>query len=251
MATDITPRRTVLRARAQAIPTVSLVLIVRNEEAGLRAVLPQIPTHIFDELVAIDGHSTDASVALLTGAGYRTVLQREKGLGAAMLEAREQVKSDCFVFFHPDGNEDPADLPRMVDLLRHGRQFVVASRMIAGAWNEEDDKLFKWRKLANKGFIGLANLLFARNGNRTTDVTNGFRGVSCRAFDQMQLTSRDLTLDYQMCIRALKCEIPITEFPTREGSRVAGETNFPSISTGLAEVKLLWRECRMGRRRVA
>jgi len=251
MATDITPRRTVLRMRAHAAPTVSLVLIVRNEEAGLRAVLPQIPTHIFDDLVAIDGHSTDASVALLNAAGYRTMLQREKGLGAAMLEAREHVHTDCFVFFHPDGNEDPGDLPRMVDLLRDGNPFVVASRMIPGAWNEEDDKIFKWRKLANKGFIALANLCFAQGKNRTSDVTNGFRGISCRAFDQMQLTSRDLTLDYQMCIRALKCNIPISEFPTREGSRVAGDTNFPSISTGLAEAKLLWRECRMGRRNVA
>jgi glycosyltransferase involved in cell wall biosynthesis len=251
MATDISSRRTAHRARPHTTPTVSLVLIVRNEEAGLRAILPQIPTHVFDDLVAVDGHSSDASVALLNAAGYRTFLQCEKGIGAAMLEARAHVKTDCFVFFHPDGNEDPADLPRMVDLLRDGRPFVVASRMIAGAWNEEDDKLFKWRKLANKGFIALANLLFGRNGNRTSDVTNGFRGISCRAFDQMQLTSRDLTLDYQMCIRALKCDIPITEFPTREGSRVAGETNFPSISTGLAEMKLLWRECRLGRRRVA
>jgi len=251
MATDISSRPAMHTSRPQATPTVSLVLVVRNEEVGMRTLLPLIPTHVFDELLAIDGHSTDASVALLTQHGYRTYLQREKGIGAAMLEARKHVQTDCFVFFHPDGNEDPADLPRMVELLRDGHEYVVASRMIPGAWNEEDDRIFKFRKMANKAFIGAANVLFARDGNRTTDVTNGFRGITCRAFDRMQLTSRDLTLDYQMCIRALKCGIPITEFPTREGDRIAGETHFPSISTGVAELRLLLREWRMGRRRVA
>ena len=139
----------------------------------------------------------------------------------------------------------------MAALLREGHEFVVASRMIAGAHNEEDEQLFKWRKYANLGFVGLANLFFGHGGNRTSDVTNGFRGITCAAFDRMQLTSRDLTMDYQMVIRALKLGIRITEFPTREGNRIDGATNFSSIPTGLAELKLLWRELRMGRRKAS
>jgi hypothetical protein len=139
----------------------------------------------------------------------------------------------------------------MCDMLRQGAEFVVASRMIAGARNEEDEQIFKWRKYGNLGFVGLANLLFAYGGNRTSDVTNGFRGITCTAFDRMRLTSRDLTMDYQMVIRALKLGIRITEFPTREGNRIDGATHFSSIPTGLAELKLLWRELWMGRRKAS
>src|SRR5439155_611284 len=143
--------------------------------------------------------------------GIPVYRQRQKGLGAAMLEARDRVRTDSFIFFHPDGNEDPQDLPRLADLLRAGHQFVVASRMLPGAWNEEDDQVLKFRKYANNGLAFLANLFFSRKPNRTTDVTNGLRGVTCAAFDRMKLSSRDLTMDYQMVIRALKLNIPITE----------------------------------------
>jgi len=231
--------------------TVTLAFIVRNEEKGLQALLPQVPLEVFDDCFAIDGHSTDGTVTVLEAHGVPVHRQRVRGLGAAMLQARQQVATDAFIYFHPDGNEDPADLPRMAGLLRQGHAFVVASRMIPGARNEEDGQLFKWRKYANQGLALLANLLFARDGNRTTDVTNGLRGIHCTAFDAMQLSAHDLTLDYQMIIRALKLNIPITEFPTHEGKRLFGTTNFPSISTGVSELRLLWREMLLGRRKVA
>src|SRR5579872_6678198 len=165
--------------------TVTLVLVVRNEEVGLRHLLPTMPVALFDDCFAIDGNSTDKTVELLKGHGIRTYAQQERGLGTAMIEARHLVRTTAFIYFHPDGNEDSADLARMGDLLRGGAEFVVASRMIAGARNEEDDQIFKWRKYGNLGFVGLANLLFAHGGNRTSDVTNGFRGITCAAFDRM------------------------------------------------------------------
>jgi len=227
---------------------VALVLIVRNEEIGIRAVMPKIQLDRYDQVFAIDGNSTDGSVAALESFGVPTFRQVERGLGAAMLEARQRVTADAFIFFHPDGNEDAEAIPRMADLLRQGKEFVVASRMIPGAVNEDDVKVLKWRKWANNAFALLANILFAHGGNRTTDVTNGFRGISCQAWDRMNLTSKDLTMDYQMVIRALKVGIPITEFPTVEGHRVAGATNFASLPTGIAELKMVWRELKMGRR---
>jgi hypothetical protein len=228
------------------VRSITLVVLVRNEEVGLRAVMPRAPLDLFDDCFAIDGNSADKTVEVLGSFGVKVYPQVERGLGAAMLEARARVRTDAFIFFHPDGNEDPTDLPRMADLLRAGHAFVVASRMIPGAWNEEDDKLLKWRKYANKGFALLANLFFAHGGNRTTDVTNGFRGITRAAWDQLNLSSHDLTMDYQMVIRALKVGVPITEFPTREGQRVDGDTHFASIPTGIAELKLLGREIWMG-----
>lgn len=196
----------------------------------------------------MDGNSKDGTVAALESFGVPSFCQVERGLGAAMIEARPRITADSIIFFHPDGNEDPADLGKMAGLLRAGHDFVIASRMIRGAVNEDDVNWLKWRKWANIGFALLANVLFAHGGNRTTDVTNGFRGVSCNAWDRMRLTSKDLTMDYQMVIRALKLGITITDFPTHEWHRVAGATNFASLPTGIAELKLVWRELKMGRR---
>ncbi|MFT5240648.1 MAG: glycosyltransferase involved in cell wall biosynthesis [Candidatus Promineifilaceae bacterium] len=230
--------------------TVSLVLIVMNEEIGVEAVVPTIDRSVFDDCFAVDGHSKDNTRALLEGSDIKVHDQDEKGLGAAMMMARRVATTSHILFFHPDGNESAADLPRMAQELRDGKEFVVASRMIKGAINEDDHLVFKWRKWANQAFAVLANILFAHGGNRTSDVTNGFRGIACETWDRMQLTSKDLTMDYQMVIRALKLGIPITEFATHEGTRVAGATNFASFATGKAELALVWREWRMGRRKV-
>jgi len=61
-----------------------------------------------------------------------------------------------------------------------------------------------------------------------------------------QLDQTDCTIDYQMVIRALKARLRITEFPTKEGKRISGATNFASIPTGIAEVRMLLREFRLG-----
>ena len=231
--------------------TVTLVIVTRNEAVGLKALLPRIRFDVFDDFFAVDGNSRDDSVSILESAGVRVLRQSERCLGAAMIEARDQVTTDALVFFHPDGNENPDDLARMAQLLRDGNEFVVASRMIKGAWNEDDAKVLKWRKWANQGFAVLANAIFARDGNRTSDVTNGFRGITLAAWDRFCLTSKDLTMDYQMVIRALKTGTRITEFATHENHRVEGATNFASLPTGIAELRLLAKEIKMGVRAIS
>jgi glycosyltransferase involved in cell wall biosynthesis len=226
---------------------VSLAFITRNEIDGLRALFDRVPRDQVFETFAVDAHSTDGTVEFFREREIPVHPQVEKGLGAAMLEARAHARGDAIVFFHPDGNEDPGAIPVFVERLRAGSQFVVASRMIAGAWNEEDEQLLRWRKWANQGLALMANVLFARGGAHTTDITNGLRAITCDAFDRMCLTARDLTMDFQMIIRALKLGMRIDEFPTREGKRIGGATNFPSMHTGFKELGLVWNELLAGR----
>jgi glycosyltransferase involved in cell wall biosynthesis len=208
----------------------------------------RIPWAGFSESFVVDGDSKDDTRRVFEERGIRVIRQAKPGLGAAMLEARSNCSTEGLVFFHPDGNEDPADLMVIRAFLATGRSFVVASRMIQGAVNEEDAHLFRPRKWANRLLGFTANVIWGSRRNRTSDVTNGLRGITCAAWDAMGLDSTDLTMDFQMVIRALKRNITITEFPTREGSRMAGATNFKSLDTGIAELKLIWRELRIGRK---
>lgn len=226
--------------------TVSLVFITKNEQAGLLQILPQVDLKIFDQIYAVDGHSRDGTCEVFDCYGIQVIKQSIPGLGGATLEARARCKTDAMVFFHPDGNENPKDLPKFVDALNLGYELVIASRMIAGSYNEDDDKFLKLRKWANLGFALIANTAFGSRRCRITDVVQGFRAISCDGFDRLRLDKTDCTIDYQMVIRALKARLKIAEFPTIEGTRVAGATNFASIPTGIAEVKMLLREFWIG-----
>jgi hypothetical protein len=158
------------------------------------------------------------------------------------------VEEGAMIFFHPDGNEAPEDIPKFVQRFEQGYDFVVASRMAPGAKNEEDQNFLKPRKWTNLSLGWIARTLWPSQNGTVSDVVNGFRAITCAAFDKLQLDQLDCTIDYQMVIRAHKEKLRIAEFPTHEGLRIAGETNFKSIPTGLAELRMLGREIWIGRR---
>lgn len=198
----------------------------------------------FDQVVAIDGGSTDGTVEYYREHGVPVIGQSRRGRGDAFLLAFEQIETDAYIFFSPDGNEDIADLPRFKLYLEKGADLVIASRMMPGAVNEEDCNVIRPRKWANKGLNLLCNYLFRNKGPFVTDSINGFRAITRLAVRKLALDATDYTIEYQMTIRAMKKGMVIVEFPTTEGQRIAGETGAPSVRTGLRFVKRLWLESR-------
>ena len=223
---------------------IALCLLTRNERECLEKIFPLIPApgKGFDEIYAIDGGSTDGTVEFFQQRGVVCISQKNRGRGDAMMTAFAEIRADAYIFFSPDGNEDPKDLGVFRTHLEKGADLVIASRMMEGARNEEDDDIFRWRKWANVVFNIMANLLFRKSGPWVYDTINGYRAVTKKAADAMALTAHDYTIEYQMTIRAFKCALNIKEFPTFEGGRVAGQTGAPSIPTGLKFIGRLLSE---------
>lgn len=214
-----------------------LCMLVRNERECLEAVMPSMPRPGvgagFDRMIAVDGSSTDGTVELLQGYGIEILQQTRPGRGAACIEAMERYETDAYLFFSPDGNEDPTDLPKFRRYIEEGADLVIASRMMPGAINEEDAQVFRPRKTANLGFNLMANLAFCKSGPFITDSINGYRAIRRSLAQRLALDATDYTIEYQMTIRALRCGARVVEFPTHERPRIAGQTGAPSISTGL------------------
>jgi len=227
---------------------VALCLLTYNERPCLEQIFPLIPAPSldsgFDQLVAIDGGSTDGTEEYYRERGVQVIGQSRRGRGDAFLLAFEHVEADAYIFFSPDGNEDVRDLPKFRPLLEGGADLVIASRMMRGAVNEEDIHLLKPRKWANNALNLLANVLFRRVGPSVTDSINGYRAITRHAAQELKLNALDYTIEYQMTIRALKKRMMIVEFPTQEGPRVAGETGAPSFPTGVRFLRRLWMELR-------
>lgn len=228
---------------------IALIILTRNERECIEIIIPQVPAPGpeagYDDIVVIDGASTDGTVEWFQARGIQVVGQQSRrGRGHAFQIAFEEVEADAWIFFSPDGNEDPKDLPKFRPLLEAGNDIVIASRMMKGARNEEDDQFLKLRKWANNAFNFMANSAFRKEGGYISDSINGYRAITRDAAATLQLDAPDYTIEYQMTMRGFQHRLQIAEFPTFEGERAAGNTQAHAIPTGLRFIRAFWTELR-------
>ena len=226
---------------------VSLILITWNELEGCKHDVPLIDRTQFDEIFCIDGGSTDGTVEYLTEQGITVYPQTAKGLNQACKDGCDHCTTDAFVFYHPKGTIPVEDTYKFRAYYEQGYQFVVGSRMMKGAHNEEDDKFFKPRKWFVIGLGLLAKILFKREGNTVWDTLHGFRGMTVDAFKRCDISDMNPSVDIEMVCRSYKLKLKRIEFPTTELPRIAGESHFKAFATGKKLLKYMWFEIKRGK----
>jgi len=225
----------------------TLILLTYNEIEGTTRLYDSIPLACAGEVFAVDGGSTDGTVEFLKTRGIRVLPQDRRGRGRAFHIGMAAAGRENVVFFSTDGNEDPADIPKLFNKLDEGCGMVIASRMMAGAFNEEDVKLFRLRKWVNQLFTFAVNALWNR-GPYITDTINGLRGIKKTAFSKLSCHTDGFDIEFLMTIRALKAGIKTAEIPTHEGARIGGISTAESWPTGVLFIKRLCKEVLIGGR---
>jgi glycosyltransferase involved in cell wall biosynthesis len=218
----------------------TLVLLVLNEIDGLRDCWDALPLDEFARVVAVDGGSTDGSREFLSSHNIIILDQPIPGRGVAFRVAAEATDTERLVYYSPDGNEDPADIVRLDDLIAGGADLAIASRFSAGAVNEEGG-LLRPRARVNEALTWLANRLF-NEGAYVTDTINGFRAMRRRPFLDMGTTVKRFPIEYQISIRAMRRRWRIAEIATIEGQRAGGESKALSWPVGKDHLKVLFTE---------
>ncbi len=219
--------------------TVSLLIPVLNEREGLEKILPEIDPSWVDEIVFVDGKSTDGTVEILKQWGKGRILyQKKPGLSMAYWEAFPSIRSDVILTFSPDGNSLTAAIPALVEKMREGYDMVVASRYLPGAGSEDDGPI---TALGNWMFTQLINLLF---GGRYTDTLVILRAYRRSLLEELALDATDPVFEPQLSIRCAVHRRRVSEIPAKEPRRLGGERKMRILYNGWAIVLLLWREWR-------
>ena len=217
--------------------TVGLIIPVLNEIDGLKTIFPEIDKSIFDQILFIDGGSTDGTINYLIENNCEYINQKKPGLSEAILEGIEALKVDCVVEFSPDGNCLTKHLPSVVRELKLGADLVVVSRYLPPA------------KSADDTFItGIGNFMFTKLVNqfgdqKVTDSLNIYRGFRINKFiceDMLNLLDGPV-FEPLVTIWALKNNYKIVEIPGDEPKRIGGEKKMRIFYNGFCILRMIKR----------
>ncbi len=221
---------------------VSVIIPALNEAENLPHVLPKIPTWVH-EVILIDGHSTDDTIAVARALhpGIRVVVQEGCGKGAALRSGFAAATGEIIVMLDADGSTDPAEIPAFVGALLAGADFAKGSRFLQGGGTADMPLYRRW---GNGLFVLLVRVLF---GGRYSDLCYGYNAFWSWAVRKLHLDGDGFEIETIMNIRALRVGLHVTEVPSFEAERVYGSGRLRTIPDGWRVLKAIFRE-RFGRR---
>jgi glycosyltransferase involved in cell wall biosynthesis len=223
--------------RAQIGYTVSVVIPALNEAENLPYVLPRIP-HWVDEVVLVDGYSTDDTVAVAKSllSNIRIVQEERRGKGRALRTGFEAASGDIIVMLDADGSTDPAEIPAFVGALLAGADFVKGSRYLQGGGSADISWL---RHCGNWGFTSVVRWLF---GGQYSDLCYGYNAFWRKALTRLNLDGDGFEIETMMNIRALTSGLKVSEVPSFEAERLHGQSNLRTFPDGWRVLKTIFRE---------
>ncbi len=232
--------------------SITLVVPTMNEIQGMRAIMPQVRPEWVDQVLVIDGGSTDGTLEYAADRGYDVVRQNRKGIRQAYIEAWPRIRGDFVITFSPDGNSLPEYIPPLVDRLRQGFDLVIVSRYMDWAKSEDDTVMTSIGNWVFTKFIG------GLAGYRYTDAMVIYRGFRRDLIDRLDLRvprpdlwerhiGRYVSWEPQMALRAGLKGVRISEIPGHEPLRIGSESRIRhyrvalSCVYALVEDKLFWK----------
>ena len=147
--------------------SVIVFVLTLDEIDGTSIIMPQVKKEWADEIVFVDGGSTDGTIEKAEELGFRVIHQKNKGEGNACRVGTDATESDYVMFFSPDGNDVPEDIPKLIQKTKEGHDVVHISRF---GKNSVSDDAGWLDRFGNNLFTFLVNTFF---GGNYTDALNG------------------------------------------------------------------------------
>mgnify|MGYP001585093886 FL=1 len=214
----------------------TLFIPTLNEIDGMKTIMPRVKKQWVDEILVLDGGSTDGTVEYARSRGYRVAMQKSKGITNAYREALAVARGDYIIAFSPDGNSVPEVIPKLVKKIKEGYDMVIASRYKGGAKSDDDDLVTAF---GNWMFTKIINICF---GGNYTDSLVMFRAFRKDIVQKIPIGIPRAGLEPILSIRCAKLKLKVAEIPASEPKRIGSARKMNPLLNGLDVLRLIFME---------
>jgi glycosyltransferase involved in cell wall biosynthesis len=203
------------------------VIIPSKNEGDVVVALATAARPFCDDVMVVDGRSTDGSPERLRAAGVTVIEDRGRGKGDAIRVGIEAARGDILVTMDADGSHDPAEIPSLVAPIASGNaDMVIGCRMRGGS----DEFAGTWTMFIRLwGNNILTQVINTRFRTSLTDTQNGFRALRAAAIKPLGLKEDLHTIELEMVLRSLKQGLRVCQVPSHEYARKVGQSSLSVV----------------------
>ena len=225
----------------------TLLVVAMNEIEGMKTIMPQVQSDWCDQILLLDGGSTDGTIEYAKKMGYDVYVQQKKGLHYAYQEVWPLIKGDWVITFSPDGNSPPEYIPKLIAKMQEGYDMVIGSRYYEDATSEDDDFITAF---GNWVFTTVINMLF---GAKYSDAMTIYRIYKTNIFYQLGLDQVSTYRSFErlffttigvepiLSARFAKERLKFADIACPEPARIGGERKLKIIRWGCAYLtQIIW-----------
>ena len=200
----------------------TIVIPALNEQASIAGVISGCLSYS-DDILVVDGHSSDNTAAIAASLGARVIYDHRKGKGDAIRSSIAHIQREITVFIDADGSHDPDDIPVLVrPILENRADHVCGSRLLGGS-SELHGGFDECLRLMGSSFItACINHRFRIN---LSESQNGFRAIKTKVLKKLGLRENITTIEQEMTIKTIRQGFRMAEVPSHEYRRQAGSSN--------------------------
>ena len=202
----------------------TLVIPAKYESESLPIILDDLKKFNFQIIVSLH-HEDKLTIKAINSYNLRTVMQKNKGYGNALIEGINACKTKYFCIFNADGSFNENDLPKMLDLNKKN-DFIFTTRYGHGA-SSDDDTIVTF--IGNKLFSLLGKIFFSLN---ITDILYTYVMGKTESFKKLNIMNNDFRFCVEFPIKMHRKNMKYDSISSHEKKRIAGKKKVSPFKDG-------------------